>query len=66
MKEGKSRKKVIRVSQARAKAFLDLSKVSKFTFNKNNNTFEFKKEDWDKNKSEILKTLSKYKYMMIY
>ena len=66
MKEGKSRKKVIRVSQDRAKAFLDLSKVSKFTFNKNNNTFEFKKEDWDKNKSEILKTLSKYKYMMIY
>ena len=59
-------KYLVRVSQAKAKAFLDLSKVSKFTFNKNNNTFEFKKEDWDKNKSEILKTLSKYKYMMIH
>lgn len=66
MKEGKSRKKVIRVSQARAKAFVELSKVSKFTFNKNNNTFEFRAEDWNRDKEPIIHTLSKYKHFLIH
>lgn len=66
MKEGKSRKKVIRVSQARAKAFVELSKVSKFTYNKNNSTFNFEERDWMENNAEIMGVLSKYKYNLIY
>lgn len=66
MEEIKNRTRVVRVSEDRAKAFVELSSVTKFTFNKNNNTFEFRAEDWNRDKESIIHTLSKYKHFLIY
>ena len=66
MGEIKNRARVVRVSEDRAKAFVELSGVTKFTFNKNNNTFEFRAEDWNRDKESIIHILSKYKHFLIH
>lgn len=66
MEEIKNRTRVVRVSEDRAKAFVELSSVTKFAFNKNNNTFEFRAEDWNRDSESIIHTLSKYKHFLIH